>query len=129
MSSISPVLKDLENEHPVPTAWRNTLASVVDRLVRGDFALAESVPGVSRIDLRTADSIARNIATYGGTLVTLPDTAWKTSVSSWQDGYWEVLVDLFATDGASDLVLDVRVREDPSVPEIYRFDVHLVYVP
>lgn len=95
------MLKDAEQEHPVPTAWRNTLARIVDCFVQGDFTLTE---GVS-------------------------DAAWETSISSWQDGYWDVLVDLFTTNGASDLALNVRVKEDPVGPEAYQFDVHFVYVP
>lgn len=74
-----------------------------------------------------AEAIADNIYDYGAQLISLPDAAWQTSVCQWQDGHWVVLVDLFTEDeGASDLVLHVRVYENGSA---FVFEVHLVYVP
>jgi hypothetical protein len=44
----------------------------------------------------------------------------------WMGGDWECLVDLWTASGRSDLVLDLRVREDSGN---FRYAVHLVYVP
>jgi hypothetical protein len=42
-------------------------------------------------------------------------------------GHWNVLIDLFTIEeGASDLVLEVKVREDGAG---YSFEIHSVYVP
>lgn len=35
-----PVIKDAENEVPVPTEWRDTLKQIVDAFAAGDFMLA-----------------------------------------------------------------------------------------
>ena len=116
-----------DRQMPVPAIWRPTLAAIVDAFREGDFELARGIPEVSPVSPEDARIIADNIEDYGETLVSLPDEAWETSVSQWMDGYWHVLVDLYTEDeGASDLVLDVRVREHGAG---YLFEVHLVYVP
>ena len=71
--------------------------------------------------------IAENIEDYGDQLTSLPKGTWKTSVCLWMEEYWEVFVDLYTEDeGASDLVLAVRVYEENSD---YVFKVHSVHVP
>jgi hypothetical protein len=122
-----PVAKDEDRQVPVPGIWRPTLAAIVEAFREGDFELARGIPEVSPISPEDADAISENIEGYGATLTALPDDSWRTSVCQWMDGYWHVLVDLYTQEeGASDLALDVRVREHGTG---YLFEVHLVYVP
>ena len=129
MSSSTPVVKDEHYELRVPTIWRDTLSKIVARFAQGDYALAGGVPEARLIDADTSAVIAGNIAAYGKALIELPDATWESSVCSWQRGYWHVLVDLFTTGGASDLVLDVKVRENATATGTYGFEVFNVYVP
>jgi hypothetical protein len=116
-----------DDEAPVPTAWRPTLKAIVDAFREGDFELARGIPGVSPVPPDDARIIAGNIEDYGDSLAALPEDTWETSVCLWMDGWWQVMVDLYTEDdGASDLVLDVRVRERGAA---FAFEVHLVYVP
>jgi hypothetical protein len=126
MTSIIPVEKDEEDEHPVPTIWRDSLRAAADALAAGNYALT-GVSLVEPLDDETAAHIKDNIADYGCTLTPLPERSWDTSISSWQLDHWDVLVDLFTQEeGRSDLVMQVRVTEDGSG---FLFSVHLVYVP
>lgn len=122
-----PVVKDEDAQTAVPGAWRPTLAAIVDAFREGDFELARGLQNVSPIAPEDAERISENIADYGGELLALPEERWQTSVCQWMNGYWHVLVDLYTEEeGASDLVLDVRVREHGAG---YLFEVYLVYVP
>jgi len=123
-----PVSKDEHRQTPVPTVWRNTLTQIVSAFARGDYTLTRGIDGVLPVSNELALNIANNIRGYGcGELTELPDGAWRTSVCHWMDGFWDVLVDLYTIEeGASDLVLAVRVREEISR---YSFDIRLVYVP
>lgn len=126
MESFVPVLKDPENEHPVPTLWRPPLRAAANALKDGNYRLVGLQP-VRPVDEETAAHIANYIRDYGRTLLPLPEESWETSVSSWQSDHWEVLVDLFTVEeGLSDLVLHVMVSEDEAG---FRFEIHLVYVP
>jgi hypothetical protein len=127
MSNTTPVLKDEKAQQPVPSAWRSTLVFVVEAFKEGDFTLRNGISGVRAISLYDAKLITDNIKDYGAQLVSLPEKAWETSVCQWMQGYWVVLVDLFtAEEGASDLVLSVRVYEENGT---YAFDIQSVYVP
>ncbi|MDB5705025.1 MAG: hypothetical protein JWN66_2141 [Sphingomonas bacterium] len=126
MPQVIPVLKDEEDEQPVPTLWRGTLSEIVDALKNGDYGLKD-IRDVEPLDAETEEAISRNIEGYGLTLVSLPAECWQSSVCRWLDGFWEVLVDLFtAEEGLSDLVLHSNVFEESGG---FRFEVHLVYVP
>jgi len=121
------VLKDGRSQQPVPSVWRNTLAEIVEAFKRGDFSLARGITGVRPIPTGDADGIAANIQDYGAQLASLPEETWRTSVCQWLGTHWDVMVDLFTEEeGASDLILHVRVWEEGST---YVFEVHLVYVP
>jgi hypothetical protein len=122
----APILKDEEQEHPVPTQWRSKLRDIAGALKDGNYSL-EGLADVSPLEEATAVGIARNIADYGCTITSLPDESWDTSVCQWQVDYWEVLVDLFTIEeGRSDLVLHAHVFEKP---DGFTFNVHFVYVP
>lgn len=126
MSKPVPVLKDEEQEHPVPSEWRSKLRDIAGAFENGNHSLRGLV-NVDPLDEATAAGIARNIDDYGCTLSPLPDESWDTSICQWQLDYWEVLVDLFtAEEGRSDLVLHVNVFEEAGG---FVFKVHFVYVP
>lgn len=127
MSEVVSVLKDEHDHQPVPSAWRKTLSEIVQAFKDGDFALAQGIAGVRPISVEDAEGIADNIQDYGAQLTSLPEETWRTSVCQWLGKHWDVMVDLFTVqEGASDLVLHVRVYEEGST---YIFEVHLVYVP
>ena len=121
------VLKDADNQRPVPSVWRSTLYDIVEALKDGDFSLARGVAGVRPIHAKNAIRIANNIRGYGARLASLQEDAWRTSACQWMRSYWDVLVDLSTVEeGASDLALDVRVYEEGSG---YIFEVQSVHVP
>ena len=127
MTNYFPVLKNDDNEMPIPEIWRDTFEKIVEALRDGGFRLGGEVVGVRPVSQIDLDAIAKNIANYGCCLVSLSKETWDTSVCLWVDGYWDVLVDLYTKEeGASDLVLAVRVYEEGS---LFSFDIQSVYVP
>jgi hypothetical protein len=127
MSDYVQAEKNLYNELPIPTAWRQTLSSIADAIADGDYLLSRGVKGVASIDEETASAIASSILAYGVHLRALPEETWVTSVCQWMATYWSALVDLYSyEEGQSDLVLSVRVME---VETEYLFEVQSVYVP
>lgn len=121
------VLKDEAQQHFVPSVWRGTLYEVVEAFKSGDFALKRGVAGVRQLSAQDAERVAAGIKGYGMHLASLPEEAWATSACQWMRGYWDVLVDLYTTEeGASDLVLAVRVYE---APDGFEFRVLSVHVP
>jgi len=121
------VLKDEDNQIPVPEVWRNTFTDIVDALIEKDFRLEREVNGVRPISEDDAAKMDSNIENYACRLTSLPEETWQTSVCQWMRGYWDVLIDLFTIEeGASDLVLAVRVYEEDSS---YIFEVQSVHVP
>ena len=126
MSEIVSVVKDEGKQRLVPSIWRATFFNIVEVLKSGDLA-HQDVAGVDPISLEEARRIAINIENYGAHITTLSEETWKTSVCQWMGGHWNVLIDLFTIEeGASDLVLEVKVREDGAG---YSFEIHSVYVP
>ena len=124
-----PVEKDEERERPVPSAWRGVFCQIVDRIISGDVSEIGEIPGVEPLSRSDADRIFANIFDYGESLVCLPDEAWISSVCQWQLEYWDVLVDLFTTEGESDLVLSAKVYEDRGKGYDYKFEIMSVHVP
>lgn len=122
-----PVVKDEENQRPVPSIWRNTFSDIVEAFKEGDFVLERGVVGVRPISMDDAGRIAGNIQTYGYRLTSLSEEAWQTSTCQWMRSYWDVLVDLFTIEeGPSDLVLVARIFEEGLG---YVFEIHSVHVP
>lgn len=127
MEDIIQIVKNEDEELPIPTAWRATFSSIVESFKNNDFRLNNKIEDVHTVSETEAERIAGNIGDYGDQLVSLPDEAWDTSIYRWMRGYWDVLVDLHTVDeGASDLVLFVKVRENESS---YCFTVESVHVP
>ncbi len=123
-----PVEKSEDNEQPVPTDWRGVLKAIVKSFVKRDYQLDEDVAGVVKVSQETATQIQKYIDDYGEELVELPDETWKSSVCTWIDPHWDVLVDLWTEgEGRSDLVLHAQVTE--SNGDGYTISVYMVYVP
>lgn len=121
------ILKDGENELPIPVEWRPKLKEIVSVLASGNphaHPLPEHVEFSPHMSL---SDVLRNIAEYGEQLIELPDDSWETSIVLWMEGYWEVLVDLFTKDkGRSDLVLHAMIFEND---DAYRFLIDSIHVP
>ena len=119
---------DNEEAQPVPEAWRALLRCVVAAFARGDFSLSQGIERVKAISPVCAAQVRDCLASYGETLVELPDVTWETSVAQLvSSGRCDVLVDLWtAESGRSDLVLSGWFDSDASDAV---FEVHLVYVP
>lgn len=122
------VYKDLNAQRPVANAWRPTLCRIVEALARRDYSLAKT--GDSAVEPLSAEKSKRieaYIASYGESLIELPEEAWKSSVSQWMGTHWDIAVDMFtAESGRSDLVLTVRVFENAGG---YRYEVDSVHAP
>ncbi len=126
MSHTVAVLKD-KKQQPVPSVWRKTISEIVEAFRDRDFTLSRGINRVSSISKDDAAGIEENIQGYGAELVSLPEETWNTSVCQWYGQHWDVIADLYTVgEGASDLVLQLRVYEDA---RDYIFEVHLVYVP
>jgi len=126
MKALIGVIKDKNKERPVPSEWRTIFFKIVEAFKAGDFKLEKGIPNVRPLSDGEAQRIAGNIRSYGSELISLPEETWDTSVYIWMREYWEVLVDLFVSDGLSDLVLYTRVYERGL---LYEFDVESVHVP
>ena len=119
----------LKNSHeePVPHAWRPTLTAIANCVVRDDYDDLRHFPRVTPPSAESAKRIRGNLRDYGQTFTELSEDTWRSSVSSWQGPYWELLVDLWTVEsGRSDLVLFVHVSESS---EGLRFEIDDVHVP
>jgi hypothetical protein len=122
-----PVIKDTENEGPIPSVWRPILKNIVDAFVKEDYLLAGGISGVAPVSEETAAQVRDYIHDYGAKLVELPQQSWDTSACIWTGDHWDALIDLWTEDeGRSDLVLEVDVSE---VGADYLVTVYMVYVP
>lgn len=127
LSQSVPPVKDEDAAHPIASQWRPSLRAIVAAFVDGDYSLARGVQFVAPVSAATANRIRANVAGYGETLAGLPAETWETSVAQWMKTHWDVLVDLWTTEGgASDLVLSARVFE---VESVFRVEIDSVHVP
>jgi hypothetical protein len=116
-----------EVEHPIPTAWRESLREIVEAFVAGDYGLERGVANVDPVSAETAAHIRSYLLDYGETLIALPEATWNSSVCIWYGDHWNALIDLWTQEeGRSDLVLHVRVAE---AKPGFTIEIHLVYVP
>lgn len=119
--------KDPHGAHPIPLCWRPMIRSIVQKLANGDFVF-DGLSFVSSVDCRTQQQMKAYLASYGETIVELPEATWNSSIAQWMDTYWEVLVDLWTKEsGVSDLCLSLRVFEDADGS--YRIEVDSLHVP
>lgn len=120
-------IKDPHKAQPIALCWRPMIFSIVQKLANGDFVLDE-LSFVSPVDRRAQQQMKAYLASYGETIIELPEATWNSSVAQWMDPYWEVLVDLWTKEsGASDLCLSLRVFEDTGGS--YRIEVDSLHVP
>ena len=118
-----PVQKKLDEELPIPTIWRQTIANIVNTLQTNNIRTA--VPNVE-INDEDRVRVRANILAYGDSLINLPEQSWLTSIYVWSGKKWDVLVDLFTKhEGASDLVLFLEVTEKNAGFKFIVCDVHV----
>ena len=127
MNESVPALKDETAQHPIASAWRPALSAVVSAFAKGDYALNQCPAHVAPVRASVSDQVQKYIASYGETLIELPEESWRTSAAQWMRAYWDILVDLWtAESGRSDLALCARVYE---VDEGFRIEILSVHVP
>jgi hypothetical protein len=120
-------LKDEEEQHPVPTAWRPAFREIVNAFIEHDYRLTNGVEGVLPVSVKTAKQIKEYVDDYGETLVALPEKTWTSSICMWMGKRWEVLIDLWTKrEGQSDLVLSALVSE---AKDGFKIKIEMVYVP
>jgi hypothetical protein len=123
----APVSKTKNQEMPVPIAWRPALKALADAIV-GKRALRSIEGFVFRAIEDDGLEVSRsNIEAYPDKLGFLAEDSWKSSIYVWNEGFWEVLVDLTTEAGdLSDLVMHAKVteREDG-----YFIEPGLIFVP
>ena len=123
---IVPVTKDLEKEQAVPTVWRPVLCEIVDAIRKNTYDFSSAEYEIDALPEARVNQITNNIKDYGCELDRITDEVWNTSVCRWQNGYWDLLVDLRTKEeGLSDLALVVRVFNEAR----FRFEVMSVLVP
>lgn len=121
------VIKDEENELPIPHIWRSVFCQIVKSFSKNDYLINSTLPNVLPLSFDDAKLIQEYIESYGEKLAELPPTAWDSSIYLWMRSYWQVLIDLWTIgEGQSDLVLSAKVYE---ADKEYCFKVEMVYVP
>jgi hypothetical protein len=132
--ALTPVAEDLamlskdDVERPVPEQFRSIFRAIADAFVVGDYRLCDhTIPIVRIVDSETAAWIAESVEDFGAKLAPLNDATWKRSVYLWQDGYWEMIVDLTtATEPVSDLALHTKLY---ATGDDFELEIYGVYVP
>ena len=126
MSEFEPIIKNEQNQTPIPSAWRSVFSDIVHVLKNGDLRFVGSIDGVRPVSSEKASQITASIKKYGANLVDLPEETWLTSACQWMGNRWDVLVDLYTEEeGVSDLVLEAHVFEQGTRQV---FEVRFVYV-
>lgn len=126
MSESIPVYKDEENNRPIPTVWRDTLILIVEAIKSNNYEMLSTTATVRSALKKDIDIINENIEDYGCQLVSLPESAWETSVCQWMIDYWDVLIDLYTKEeGASDMSLSIRVIEKDKEFEFEIMSLHV----
>jgi len=112
---------------PIPTQLRPALRSVVDELVRGNYAALERDGRAGRVG---AEGLQRAIAEYRRHLIDLPDEAFEVSGAievTNQARTWAVDLDLWTEEeGRSDLTLSATVTETSSGVQVKIEDLHVL---
>ncbi|MCR9225609.1 MAG: hypothetical protein NXH70_16190 [Hyphomonas sp.] len=122
-----PVSKIEDQELPVPSAWRPALKALADAMV--GKAVLHSIEGfvINAIEDDGLEVSRSNVEAYPDKLGPLTKDSWKSSIYVWDDGCWEVLVDLTTEAGdVSDLVMHAKVTEREGG---YLIEPGLIYVP
>ena len=126
MNHIS-VTKTEGQELPVPNAWRPALKLLADAVV-----LNSPLPNIDGFVIDEVDEESllishSNINDYPESLGPLAAASWTSSIYVWDEGHWQVLIDLSTDTGeVSDLVLHAKVTERG---DAYAIEPGLIYVP
>ncbi len=121
------VIKDEENELPIPQVWRSVFCQIVKSFSNKDYLVNSTISHVLSLSLDDSNQIADYIDSYGEELIELPTETWDSSIYLWMGSHWDTRVDLWTLgEGQSDLVLSAKVYETNNE---YIFNVEMVYVP
>ena len=127
MSEFIPIERHEDQELPIPTQWRNTLKSIVECFVEGDFQPNKKFRCILPLSSDDSLNIEKSINAYGDKLVALPLDMWEPSFYQATHGGWQVWVYLHTeNEMPSDLVLFVFVREDEAG---FNYEIESVHVP
>ena len=128
------VICDADNELPVPSAWRKQLELIAQAFNAPDPSTALSeIENVSYRDGIVKINLGQ-IEDYPASRVFVGAKTWMRSIYLWQEGCWDVLVDLHIVDlhidderdEVSDLVLPVKVT---LVGNEFHFETNFIHVP
>jgi len=121
------VIKDEDNELPIPQIWRVVFCQIVKSFSNKDYLVNSTISNVPSLSLDASKHIEDYIESYGEELTELPPETWDSSIYLWMGDHWDVIVDLWTLgEGQSDLVLSAKVYENNNE---YIFNVEMVYVP
>jgi hypothetical protein len=121
------VIKDEENELPIPQVWRDVFCQIVKSLSNKDYLVNSTISNVPSLSISDSKHIEDNIESYGEELTELPPETWDSSIYLWMGTHWDVIIDLWTLgEGQSDLVLSAKVYETNNQ---YTFKIEMVYVP
>ena len=96
----------------IPEPLLAPLRELVRSLVEGDFEKLEADGRAGRL---TATELRSAVAEYGQQLVSVPDDELRRAdvyPIKGEEGVWAVDVDLWTTEGRSDLTLSVTMRAE-----------------
>jgi RecB family endonuclease NucS len=112
---------------PIPEKLRPALRSIVDELVKGNYAALERDGRAGRVG---AEGLQRAITEYRRHLVDLPEEAFAISDAyerKNQPGTWTVALNLWtAEEGRSDLTLSATVNEVGDDVKVEIDDLHVL---
>jgi len=121
------VIKDEDNELPIPHIWRVVFCQIVKSFSNKDYLVNSTISNVPSLSHNASKHIEDYIESYGEELTELPPETWDSSIYLWMGTHWDVIVDLWTLgEGRSDLVLSVKVYENNNE---YIFNVEMLYVP
>jgi len=121
------IKKCSNSEHPIPLVWREKLKLIADSFVDESFPPSNIIDNICNIDGEVIKQNYEYISDYPDQIGSLNDITWETSICTWQDGYWLVLIDLSQDNGvSSDLVFHAKIYESSSG---FIFEPGLIFVP
>lgn len=121
------VEKNMEDELPIPTLWKESLAKIANAFVERNFPNPKISHDLGEWDENILSINYGNIDDYPDKLGPLHTTTWETSIYQWEETYWSIMLDLSDVNGqTTDLVLHLRVKEYEGG---FKFEPGLIYVP
>ena len=119
------IVEKLDDEElPVPSAWRASLKQIADEIIAGRIPVMQNIKAISP---ETIEINNGNIDGYPDKIGPLHEVTWGSSIYTWTDGHWEVLLDLSTSEfETSDLVLHLKVHP---IGDQFEFEPGIIYVP